>query len=200
MLVTMIDDFRSQEGARSSGELWTEICSSLPGTQAAAAPEVNTEFRDSFEPAAQVGVQVNGHSNGTNDSSSDAIWEPMEDSDIYIASLENRLKKIKGQSSDVTSKDMLCSLSQAKKECWDRFLHDAHPSEFFQGGEMDQSAIEHFKRWLIPEKVAISAEELEFLLRPSQNNETAEPNQTQSEEEKRDEDKPEEDDAHSPEK
>lgn len=86
-LVTMIDDFRSQEGARSSGELWTEICSSLPGSQAAAAPEVNTEFRDSFEPAAQVGVQVNGHSNGTNDSSSDAIWEPMEDSDIYIASL-----------------------------------------------------------------------------------------------------------------
>ena len=48
--------------------------------------------------------------------------------------------------------------------------------------------------------MAISAEELEFLLRPSQNNETAEPNQTQSEEEKRDEDKPEEDDAHSPEK
>ncbi|KAK5857432.1 hypothetical protein PBY51_010680 [Eleginops maclovinus] len=196
----MIDDFESQEVARSSGELWTEICSSLPEPQAVAAPEVNTEFRDSFEPAAQEEVQVNGHSNGTNDSSSDVIWEPMEDSEIYIASLENRLKKIKGQSSDVTSKDMLRSLSQAKKECWDRFLHDAQTSELFQGGDMDQSAIEHFKRWLIPEKVAISAEELEFLLRPSQNNEMTEPNQTQSEEDTRDENKPEEDDAHSPEK
>ncbi len=51
---------------------------------------------------------------------------------------ENRLKKLKGQSSDVTSRDMLRSLSQAKKECWDRFLHDAQTSELFQGGDMDE--------------------------------------------------------------
>lgn len=63
------------------------------------------------------------------------------------------------------------------------------------------SAIEHFKRWLIPEKVAISAEELEYLLRPSQSNELAEPDQTQSEEDVEGERRnPEEDDAHSPEK
>ncbi|XP_029317076.1 coiled-coil domain-containing protein 32 [Cottoperca gobio] len=178
----MIDDFASQEGVRSSGELWTEICSTLPEGQAEATPEINTEFRDSFQPAEQDEVQVNGHSNGTDISSSNAIWEPMEDSDIYIASLENRLKKIKGQESDVTSRDMLRSLSQAKKECWDRFLHDPQTSELFQGGDMDDSAIEHFKRWLVPEKVAISTEELEYLLRPSQNNEPAEPSQTQSEE------------------
>lgn len=63
------------------------------------------------------------------------------------------------------------------------------------------SAIEHFKRWLIPEKVAISAEELEYLLRPSQNKEAAEPSQTQNgkdtEEERQNS---EEDDTHSPEK
>ncbi|XP_049917514.1 coiled-coil domain-containing protein 32 [Epinephelus moara] len=198
----MIDDFESRE-VRSSGELWTEICSSLPGTQAEATPEINSEFKDSFQPAAPVPVpvQVNGQSNGTNNSSSSAKWEPMEDSEIYIASLENRLKKLKGQSSDVTSRDMLRSLSQAKKECWDRFLHDAQTSELFQGGDMDESALEHFKRWLIPEKVAISAEELEYLLRPSQTNETAESNQTQSEENSEGE-RPnsEEDDAHSPEK
>ena len=42
--------------------------------------------------------------------------------------------------------------------------------------------MEHFKRWLIPEKVAISAEELEYLLRPSGTREdaTATPDQTQS--------------------
>ncbi|XP_070698711.1 coiled-coil domain-containing protein 32 [Pempheris klunzingeri] len=196
----MVDDFDSQE-VRSSGDLWSEICSGLPGVRAEAAPEEDTEFKDSFQPAAQVGVQVNGQSNGTNTSSSSAKWEPMEDSEIYIASLENRLKKLKGQSSDVTSRDMLRSLSQAKKECWDRFLHDAQTSELFQGGDMDESALEHFKRWLIPEKVAISAEELEYLLRPPQNKEAAEPNQTQSEEDTEGErHNPEEDDTHSPEK
>lgn len=51
---------------------------------------------------------------------------------------ENRLKKLKGQSSDVTSREMLRSLSQAKKECWDRFLHHAQTSELFQGGDMDE--------------------------------------------------------------
>ncbi len=56
---------------------------------------------------------------------------------FYFAA-ENRLKKLKGQSSDVTSRDMLRSLSQAKKECWDRFLHDAQTSELFQGGDMDE--------------------------------------------------------------
>ena len=63
------------------------------------------------------------------------------------------------------------------------------------------SALEHFKRWLIPEKVAISAEELEYLLRPSQNKEAAEPNQTQNDEETEEErHNPEEDDTPSPEK
>ncbi|GAA6213528.1 uncharacterized protein C15orf57 homolog [Lates japonicus] len=197
----MTDDFGSQE-VRSSGELWSEICSSLPEVQEGeAAPENNTEFNDSFQPAAQDGVQVNGHSNGTDSSSPSAKWEPMEDSEIYIASLENRLKKLKGQSSDVTSRDMLRSLSQAKKECWDRFLHDAQTSELFQGGDMDESALEHFKRWLIPEKVAISAEELEYLLRPSQNKEPVGPDQTQNREDTEGErHNPEDDDSHSPEK
>lgn len=192
----MVDDFEGKE-VRSSGDLWSEICSGLPEVQAEAAPE-NTDFKDSFQP---IGAHVNGQQNGTNTSSPCAKWEPMEDSEIYIASLENRLKKLKGQSSDVTSRDMLRSLSQAKKECWDRFLHDAQTSELFQGGDMDESALEHFKRWLIPEKVAISAEELEYLLRPSQNKEAAEPNQTVTEEHANEEThNPEEDDSPSPEK
>lgn len=176
----MNDDFGRQE-VRSSGELWSEICSSLPEVQAESAPETNTEFKDSFQPASQVGLQLNGQANGANTSIPSAKWEPMEDSEIYIASLENRLKKLKGQSSDVTSRDMLRSLSQAKKECWDRFLHDAQTSELFQDSDMDESALEHFKRWLIPEKVAISAEELEYLLRPSQNKEPVDSKQTEKE-------------------
>ncbi|XP_026194785.1 coiled-coil domain-containing protein 32 [Anabas testudineus] len=194
----MIDDFESQE-VRSSGDLWSEICSSLPEVQ---PPENNTDFKDSFQPETQVGPLVNGQSNGSTTGSPSAKWEPMEDSQVYLASLENRLKRLKGQSSDVTSRDMLRSLSQAKKECWDRFLHDAQTSELFQGGDMDESALEHFKRWLIPEKVAISAEELEYLLRPAQNKEPAGSNQTQKEdtEEEGDRHNPEQDDTHSPEK
>lgn len=194
----MVDDFEGQE-PRSSGELWSEICSSLPGVGEEVAVDNNTEFSDSFQPAQP--IHLNGHSNGTTTSSSGAQWEPMEDSEIYIASLENRLKKLKGQSSDVTSRDMLRSLSQAKKECWDRFLHDAQTSVLFQGGDMDESALEHFKRWLVPEKVAISAEELQYLLRPTQTQEAAEPSQTQIDQDTvGDRHSSEEDDTHSPEK
>ncbi|KAM4724541.1 coiled-coil domain-containing protein 32 [Anableps anableps] len=191
----MVDNFDGQE-VQSSGELWSQICSSLPEVQ---APETSPEFTDSFHPAAHYEVQASAQVNGT--SSPSAQWKPMEDSESYLASLENRLKKIKGQSSDVTSRDILRSLSQAKKECWDRFLHDAQTSELFQSDDMDESALEHFKRWLIPEKVAISAEELEYLLRPSQNKESTGSHQTPNEEETGGrEQNEEEEDASSPEK
>ncbi|XP_061897606.1 coiled-coil domain-containing protein 32 [Entelurus aequoreus] len=190
----MIDDFEKQE-VRTSGELWSQIC----GPETDTSSDHNTDFQDSFRPAAHVHGQWNGTSNT---SWSSTKWEPMEDSETYIASLENRLKKLKGQSSDVTSRDMLRSLSQAKKECWDRFLHDAETSELFQSGDMDESALEHFKRWLVPEKVAVSAEELEFLLRPSQ---TKEPTQVELHQQEKEEEEEEchhaeEDDPQSPEK
>lgn len=82
----MVDDFAVQE-VRSSGELWSEICSSLPEVRDEASEEKNTEFKDCFQPAAPVGEQVNGRCEGTNTSSTTAKWEPMEDSEIYIASL-----------------------------------------------------------------------------------------------------------------
>lgn len=184
----MVDDFEGGE-VRSSGELWSEICSSLPQAQNGNPADSDPDFSDSFQPGT---VQSNGQTHGASPCPPGAKWEPMEDSEMYIASLENRLKRLKGQSSDVTSRDMLRSLSQAKKECWDRFLHDAQTSELFQGGDMDESALEHFKRWLVPEKVAISAEELEYLLRP---------NQSQRQNEGTPEPQPsEEDDSSSPEK
>ncbi|XP_027855601.1 coiled-coil domain-containing protein 32 isoform X2 [Xiphophorus couchianus] len=129
----MVDNFDGQD-VQTSGELWSQICSSLPEVQ---APETSPEFTDSFHPAAHHEVQAGAQVNGT--SSPSAQWKPMEDSESYLASLENRLRKIKGQSSDVTSRDILRSLSQAKKECWDRFLHDAQTSELFQSDDMDES-------------------------------------------------------------
>ncbi|XP_062863693.1 coiled-coil domain-containing protein 32 [Trichomycterus rosablanca] len=158
----MTDDTASLE-TRSSGDLWSEICSNLPQEQGAA----DENFTDSFQPHFS-------ESNQNNQSNINASgqWEPMADSAVYIASLENRLKRIKGQSNEVTSREMLRSLSQAKKECWDRFIHDAQTSELFQEGDLDQSALEHLKRWLSPERVAISAEELEYLLLPSQSRES----------------------------
>ncbi|XP_054653418.1 coiled-coil domain-containing protein 32 [Dunckerocampus dactyliophorus] len=196
----MIDDFERQE-VRTSGELWSQICGpSQPEMQTETSSDHNTEFQDSFQPEAPVGAQVHGQSNGTsNTNSTSTKWEPMEDSETYIASLENRLKKLKGQSSDVTSRDMLRCLSQAKKECWDRFLHDAQTSELFQSSDMDESTLEHLKRWLVPDKVAISAEELEFLLRPAQKEDHAQVDQ-QQQGEGEERHHAEEDDSQSPEK
>lgn len=86
----MVDDFAVEE-VRSSGELWSEICSSLPEVREEASDEKNPEFTDSFQPAAAaVGEQVRGRRDETNTTSSTAKWEPMEDSDIYIASLGTR--------------------------------------------------------------------------------------------------------------
>ncbi|XP_016119768.1 uncharacterized protein C15orf57-like [Sinocyclocheilus grahami] len=131
----MIDDFESH-AVRSTGDLWSEVCSSLPEPQ----EQDGGQFTDSFEPSSPGNPQTNSPR------AFFCPWEPMADSEVYIASLENRLKRIKGQSNEVTSREMLRSLSQA-------------------------NALEQFKRWLSPERVAINAEELEYLLLPTQNSE-----------------------------
>lgn len=82
----MVDDFAVQE-VRSSGELWSEICSSLPELKDEAAEEKNTDFTDCFQPA----EPVSGRWDGTDTSSTTAKWEPMEDSEIYIATLGTHL-------------------------------------------------------------------------------------------------------------
>lgn len=51
-----------------------------------------------------------------------------------LNSLEKKLRRIKGLNQEVTSKDMLRTLAQAKKECWDRFLQEKLASEFFVDG------------------------------------------------------------------
>lgn len=52
---------------------------------------------------------------------------------------ERRLMRIKGLSQEVTSKDMLRTLSQAKKECWDRFLQEKFEAEcYLEGHDADE--------------------------------------------------------------
>ncbi|NWX91202.1 CCD32 protein, partial [Nothoprocta ornata] len=88
---------------------------------------------------------------------------------------ERRLMKIKGLSQEVTSKEMLRTLSQARKECWDRFLQEKVESEcFLEGHESDESTLEHLKRWLQPDKVAISTEEVQCLIPPESQTEKQE--------------------------
>ncbi|XP_028847775.1 coiled-coil domain-containing protein 32 [Denticeps clupeoides] len=191
----MVDEFENHQ-ARSSGDLWSEICSTLPDARE-AGQDGSEQFTDCFQPSAEDSTQ----SHGDPARSTFSPWEPMADSEVYIASLESRLKKLKGQSSEVTSREMLRSLSRAKKECWDRFLHDVQTSELFQEGtDMDQSALEHLKRWLAPEKVAISAEELEYLLLPSQSRQRPGPDRPSSGTEGEEEDHEHSDESQSPEK
>lgn len=78
----MSDDSESFE-TRSSGDLWSEICSDLPEPlDQGAADEL---FTDSFQPQGPVSNQSNFTSPSNLTSSSQ--WEPMADSAVYIASL-----------------------------------------------------------------------------------------------------------------
>ncbi|NXN97083.1 CCD32 protein, partial [Rhinopomastus cyanomelas] len=140
--------------ARPSEELWAAICSRLPRPEQQEAGEA---FSDSFTDAgagraAQAPLKP---------------WAPLGDSELYLAALERRLMRIRGLSQEVTSKEMLRTLAQAKKECWDRFLQEKFESEcYVEGHDADESTLEHLKRWLQPDKVAISTEEVQFLIPP----------------------------------
>ncbi|XP_056402830.1 coiled-coil domain-containing protein 32 [Hyla sarda] len=141
----------------SSSDMWAEICPS--------APDVLDEnpsdcFTDSFLCPHPSEIPQNGAA-----SYSPKPWAPLQDSEMYLATLERKLQKIKGQTCEVTSKDMLLSLGKAKKECWDRFLQESSETEaYIDTGDLDNSTLEHLKRWLQPEKVAINAEEVQYLI------------------------------------
>ncbi|XP_065542181.1 coiled-coil domain-containing protein 32 [Lathamus discolor] len=149
--------------ARSGDDLWAEICSCLPHPEQKDASEAFTDsFMDSYP-------NGGGQGSGSSGSSQTNLrpWAPLHDSEVYLASLERRLMRIKGLSQEVTSKDMLHTLSQAKKEYWDRFLQEKFESEFYvEGHDSDESTLEHLKRWLQPDKVAINTEEVQYLIPP----------------------------------
>lgn len=127
----MIDDFEKQE-VRSSGELWSEICSSLPEVQTEATPESSTDFKDSFHPP----VQVNGQANGTDTSPSSAKWEPMEDSEIYIATLGISFFK---SFSRLQTSCHVSSLSVSKRHGNDKMLNSRKmkPDSFLQHSRLE---------------------------------------------------------------
>ncbi|KAF3830398.1 hypothetical protein GH733_004217 [Mirounga leonina] len=124
---------------RPGPDLWAEICSCLPNPD--QEDGANNAFSDSFMDSYPAGT-------GQREAPEFAVqaatkpWAPLQDSEVYLASL-------------------------AKKECWDRFLQEKLASEFFVDGlDSDESTLEHFKRWLQPDKVAISTEEVQYLIPP----------------------------------
>ncbi|XP_036073623.1 coiled-coil domain-containing protein 32 isoform X1 [Rousettus aegyptiacus] len=149
---------------KSGLDLWAEICSCLPNPdqEDGANNAFSDSFLDSYPPGTGQGE--------TPDFAAQAAlkpWAPLQDSEVYLASLEKKLRRIKGLNQELTSQDMLRTLAQAKKECWDRFLQEKLTSEFFVDGlDSDESTLEHFKRWLQPDKVAISTEEVQYLIPP----------------------------------
>ncbi|XP_053553866.1 coiled-coil domain-containing protein 32 [Bombina bombina] len=149
----------------SSQDLWEQICPYTPEDHQLNHIET---FSDSFQCVATVGeTEFNNSSEPAHNSpySAQKPWAPLQDSEAYLASLERRLQKIKGLSQEVTSKDMIRSLSQAKKECWDRFLQENFEHEaYIESSEVDGSTLEQLRRWLQPEKVAINAEEIQCLI------------------------------------
>ncbi|KAM5235793.1 coiled-coil domain-containing protein 32 [Ctenodactylus gundi] len=150
--------------SRSGRDLWAEICSCLPNPS--QGDVASNTFSDSFVDSYPAGGDQREAANSAVQPAPKP-WAPLQDSEVYLASLEKKLRRIKGFNEEVTSKDMLRTLAQAKKECWDRFLQEKLASEFFVDGfDSDESTLEHFKRWLQPDKVAISAEEVQCLIPP----------------------------------
>nr|XP_009669128.1 PREDICTED: uncharacterized protein C15orf57 homolog [Struthio camelus australis] len=129
--------------ARSGEDLWAEICSCLPHPDQKDAGDAFTDsFMDSYADRGSLEDVLDGSSHKN---INPKPWAPLNDSEIYLASL----------------------VSQAKKECWDRFLQEKFESEFYvEGHESDESTLEHLKRWLHPDKVAISTEEVQYLIPP----------------------------------
>ncbi|XP_021097490.1 uncharacterized protein C15orf57 homolog isoform X2 [Heterocephalus glaber] len=118
--------------ATNSGrDLWSEICSCLPNPDQEDA--AYNAFSDSFVDSYPVGKDQ-GEAADFAVQSAIKPWAPLQDSEMYLASLEKKLRRIKGLNEEVTSKDMLRTLAQAKKECWDRFLQEKLASEFFVDG------------------------------------------------------------------
>ncbi|XP_030070897.1 coiled-coil domain-containing protein 32 [Microcaecilia unicolor] len=156
--------------SRSSEDLWTEVCSYLP--IADQQEDSSDAFSDSFmgfcvERECQSYLSTERQHEKQDGAFQNCIkpWAPLKDSEMYLASLERKLRKIKGISQEVTSKDMLYTLAQAKKECWHRLLQEtSEPEVYVEGQECDESTLEHFKRWLQPDKVAISTEEMQCLI------------------------------------
>ncbi|XP_077321018.1 coiled-coil domain-containing protein 32 [Lithobates pipiens] len=149
----------------SGQDMWSEICPCAPDAQELSPEET---FSDSFlDPITD---ELNPDNNRSESelnchNFSEKPWAPLQDSEVYLASLERRLQKIKGQTHEVTSKEMLHSLGQAKKECWDRFLQETYEPEAYVGiSDVDSSTLEHLKRWIQPEKVALNAEEVQCLI------------------------------------
>uniref|UniRef100_A0A5F9D5J5 Coiled-coil domain containing 32 n=1 Tax=Oryctolagus cuniculus TaxID=9986 RepID=A0A5F9D5J5_RABIT len=116
---------------RSGRDLWAEICPCLPNPDQEDA--ANNAFSDSFVDSHRAGE---GQREAASFPVQPAVkpWAPLQDSEVYLASLEKKLRRIKGLDQEVTSKDMLRTLAQAKKECWDRFLQEKLASEFFVDG------------------------------------------------------------------
>lgn len=159
----MFEGFDSST-TRSGLDLWAEICSCLPNPD--QEDSTSNAFSDSFVDSYPAGAGQKVAPDFVVETASKP-WTPLQDSEVYLASLEKKLRRIKGLNEEVTSKDMLRTLAQAKKESWDRFLQEKLASEFFVDGlDSDVSTLEHFKRWLQPDKVAISTEEVQYLIPP----------------------------------
>ncbi|KFV79187.1 Uncharacterized protein C15orf57, partial [Struthio camelus australis] len=154
--------------ARSGEDLWAEICSCLPHPDQKDAGDAFTDsFMDSYADRGSLEDVLDGSSHKN---INPKPWAPLNDSEIYLASLVWALFGIH-RTVNMTYLMPVCmeiwGLTTSKKECWDRFLQEKFESEFYvEGHESDESTLEHLKRWLHPDKVAISTEEVQYLIPP----------------------------------
>lgn len=114
----MSDDSESFE-TRSSGDLWSEICSDLP--EPPEQESTDEHFTDSFQPHCPVSNQsiLTSSSNLTSSSQ----WEPMADSAVYIAGLGMGIRALTAANS-LYLKNKNCDLQESVLYCRESFEED----------------------------------------------------------------------------
>ncbi|KAH9376190.1 coiled-coil domain-containing protein 32-like [Haemaphysalis longicornis] len=120
------------------------------GCQGTAASVVEHTFDDDFSPGGA-----------------------MPDTDHYVASLESKLARLKGRSRDVTAREMLAVLGEARHDHTGRLIaSDPAPSApsqaegYLTGNDYSDAPVHatYLERRLFPERQALTQEELKYLL------------------------------------
>ena len=90
---------------------------------------------------------------------------PLPDSDNYLQKLESRLSKVKGLNKDLTSKDMISVMQNARDDFMNHLISNSVNQLSFSEDDVDKEvSTSYLEKKLFPEKSGVTYEELQHLL------------------------------------
>lgn len=90
---------------------------------------------------------------------------PLPDSDHYLQKLESKLTKVKGLNKDLTSKEMISVLQNARDDFMSHLISGSMNQMSFSEDDVEKEvSTSYLERKLFPEKSGVTYEELQHLL------------------------------------